>query len=95
MRERLTEYVAKAVEQVFDGRGLAKELMPAVVLEQPKEKKFGDFATNIAMQLAGILKSNPREIAGEIKNNLLDMPDIDQVSIAGPGFINLKLSQKC
>ncbi len=95
MRERLTEYVAKAVEQVFDGRGLARELMPSVVLEQPKEKKFGDFATNIAMQLAGILKSNPREIAGEIKNNLLDMPDIDQVSIAGPGFINLKLSQEC
>ena len=95
MRERLTEYVAKAVEQVFDERGLARELMPSVVLEQPKEKKFGDFATNIAMQLAGILKSNPREIAGEIKNNLLDMPDIDQVSIAGPGFINLKLSQEC
>ncbi|MEA2109802.1 MAG: arginine--tRNA ligase [Pseudomonadota bacterium] len=95
MRERLTVYVAKAVEQVFDGRGLARELMPSVVLEQPKEKKFGDFATNIAMQLAGILKSNPREIAGEIKNNLLDMPDIDQVSIAGPGFINLKLSQEC
>ncbi len=95
MRERLTEYVAKAVEQVFEERGLAKESMPSVAIEQPKEKKFGDFATNIAMQLAGILKSNPREIAGEIKNNLLDMPDIDQVSIAGPGFINLKLSQEC
>ena len=95
MRERLTKYVSRAVEQLFDGRGLARELMPAVALEQPKEKKFGDFSTNIAMQLAGILKSNPREIAGEIKHNLLDMPDIDRVSIAGPGFINLKLSQEC
>ncbi len=95
MRERLTKYVSRAVEQVFEGRECAKELMPLVVLEQPKEKKFGDFATNIAMQLAGILNSNPREIAGEIKLNLLDMPDIDQVSIAGPGFINLKLSQEC
>jgi len=95
MRERLTKYVSRAVEQLFEGRELAKELMPAVVLEQPKEKKFGDFSTNIAMQLAGILKSNPREIADKIKYNLSDMPDIDQVSIAGPGFINLKLSQEC
>ena len=95
MRERLRVYVAKAVEQVFAERGLAKELMPSVAIEQPKEKKFGDFATNIAMQLAGILKSNPREIAAEIKNNLLEMAEIDQVSIAGPGFINLKLSPEC
>lgn len=95
MRERLRENVAKAVERVFEERGLAKELMPSVAIEQPKEKKFGDFATNIAMQLAGILKSNPREIAAEIKNNLLKMAEIDQVNIAGPGFINLKLSPEC
>lgn len=95
MKERFTKYVVDAVEQLFEVRGLARELMPLVVLEQPKEKKFGDFATNIAMQLAGILKSNPREIATEIKHNLLDIPDIDQVSVAGPGFINLKLSQEC
>ncbi|OPX18869.1 MAG: arginine--tRNA ligase [Desulfobacca sp. 4484_104] len=93
MKERLTEYVVKAVEQVCGDYGRAGEPVPAVVLEQPKEKKFGDFATNIAMQLAGVLKKNPREIAAAIKAQLENLPDIELVSIAGPGFINMTLSR--
>ena len=62
-----------------------------VSLTRPKPE-FGDFATNIAMQLAGKLGKNPREIA-EILKGKLDLEGlIESVSIAGPGFINLTVS---
>src|SRR5699024_1581434 len=84
--ETLKQEIAKAVLQA----NLAtEEEMPQVILEKPKEKEHGDFATNIAMQLARIAKKAPREIAADIVENL-DQTNaaIDKVEIAGPGFIN-------
>lgn len=63
--------------------------LPEIILEKPKEKAHGDFATNIAMQLARIAKKAPREIAEDIKANLdQSKASIEKVEIAGPGFIN-------
>jgi arginyl-tRNA synthetase len=60
-----------------------------VILQKPKEEKFGDFATNLAMQLAKQLKSNPRSIAEEICQFVeTGNQYIDKIEIAGPGFIN-------
>lgn len=60
-----------------------------VTLQKPKEEKFGDFATNLAMQLAQQLKSNPRTVAEEICQFVeTGNQYIDKVEIAGPGFIN-------
>lgn len=58
-----------------------------IVIERSKEKVHGDFATNVAMQMARTLKMNPLLIAETIKTNL-DMSGIDKVEIARPGFIN-------
>ncbi|HEU4914779.1 MAG TPA: arginine--tRNA ligase [Candidatus Saccharimonadales bacterium] len=62
-------------------------------LTRPDEQ-FGDYATNVAMQLAGRLRRNPREVADEVvaalKEKLGDQ--VSDISIAGPGFINIKLS---
>ncbi|MFC0186941.1 arginine--tRNA ligase [Fictibacillus aquaticus] len=67
----------------------AKEELPAVVLETPKDKANGDFATNMAMQLARIAKKAPRAIADEIVANFdKSKASIGKVEIAGPGFIN-------
>src|SRR5690625_3320459 len=63
--------------------------MPQVILEKPKDKSHGDFATNIAMQLARIAKKAPRQIAEDITANLdHSKASIEKVDIAGPGFIN-------
>lgn len=62
-----------------------------VVLTRP-EPQFGDFATNVALQLSGRLGRNQREIAEEIAGKLRESGDFAQVSVAGPGFINLRLS---
>lgn len=60
-----------------------------VQLEKTKEEKFGDFATNLAMQLARYLKKNPRQIAEEIKEFVgEDERYVSKIEIAGPGFVN-------
>ncbi|PIS07869.1 arginine--tRNA ligase [Candidatus Berkelbacteria bacterium CG10_big_fil_rev_8_21_14_0_10_43_13] len=60
------------------------------VTEAPKPE-IGDFATNVAMIIAGQIKDNPREIANKIKIELEKYDDIIKVEVAGPGFINIKL----
>lgn len=56
------------------------------------EAKFGDFSTNIALQLAKNRRENPRELAEKIAEKLRESADFTEVSVAGPGFINLRLS---
>lgn len=69
---------------------LAKEEeLPEIILEKPKDKSHGDFAANVAMQLARIAKKAPRQIAADIVDNLdQTKASIEKVEIAGPGFIN-------
>ncbi|GGA64003.1 arginine--tRNA ligase [Ornithinibacillus halotolerans] len=63
--------------------------LPNIILEKPKDKSHGDFATNIAMQLARIAKKAPRQIAEDIVANLdASKASVEKVDIAGPGFIN-------
>lgn len=76
--------LSRLIAEIFD-------VETDVVLTRP-EPKFGDFATNVALQLAKPLGKNPREIAEAIVAKLSDHEDIREVSVAGPGFINLRLS---
>lgn len=63
--------------------------LPTIVLEKPKDKAHGDYATNIAMQLAKIAKKAPRQIAEQLIAALdQSKASITKVEIAGPGFIN-------
>jgi arginyl-tRNA synthetase len=75
--------------------GLVVDPMPAPTLERPKQAEHGDFATNIALQLAKPLGKNPRDVATLIiaQLNKALHPSIEGVSIAGPGFINLRLNR--
>lgn len=58
------------------------------------DSQFGDYSTNIAMQLAKPLGKNPREIAEVLCKKLQESDDFSEVTIAGPGFINLRISSK-
>jgi arginyl-tRNA synthetase len=59
-------------------------------IEPPKDKSFGDMACNVAMLTAGRLSVKPRELAEEIKKELLAAdPDLAGVEVAGPGFLNV------
>jgi arginyl-tRNA synthetase len=70
---------------------------PDFVVERPKDRSHGDFATNAAMTLAGRIsksgaRSNPRAIAQALIDALPANDDIASVEIAGPGFLNFRLS---
>ena len=67
------------------------QLWNNVVVEVPKIRGFGDFATNVAMVLARELKKNPRDIANMLLPYLEQIDGINSVSIAGPGFININI----
>ena len=76
--------IARAVQTRFG-------VTQAVQLSRP-DAQFGDYATNVAMQLAKPLGRNPREIAEELADELRATNEFSEVSIAGPGFINVRLS---
>ncbi len=75
--------------------GLTVEPMPLISLERPKQVEHGDWATNIALQLAKPLGKNPRELALAIKELLYrgKPSNIDDIVVAGPGFINIRLNK--
>lgn len=66
------------------------QIEPTVELTRP-DPKFGDYATNIAMQLARELHQSPRQIAETLQQRLTDTAQFSEVTIAGPGFINLRV----
>lgn len=63
-----------------------------LTVEPPRDQSHGDVATNAAMVLAKPLGTNPRALADLISAALRNDPDVSEVSVAGPGFINIRLS---
>ena len=82
----MEEKLAKIIQELY---GVA--VTPAVT--RP-DSQFGDYATNVALQLAKSVGKNPREIASEIADTLRETGDYAKVEVAGPGFINITLSSE-
>lgn len=80
----MEQHISEIIEQLFDTSVVAE-------LSRP-EPQFGDFATNVALKLAKPLGKNPREIAEQIAEKLRENEDITEVTVAGPGFINIRLT---
>ena len=74
------------------GKLAPAELPAEVVIERPKNREHGDWATNAAMQLSARFGLKPREFAELLAAELQQVDGISKVDIAGPGFINLTLS---
>jgi arginyl-tRNA synthetase len=76
-------------------RTLAAELASAagaeLDLERPTEPEHGDYATNVALRLAGTRRKPPREIAAEIAAAAEGLPAVERTEVAGPGFVNIFL----
>ncbi|WKA54116.1 arginine--tRNA ligase [Planococcus shixiaomingii] len=91
------EKVQHTIKQVISDAVQKAELSAepvAVQLESPKDKANGDYATNIAMQLTKLAKKPPRAIAEAIVSNLdKEAANIENVEIAGPGFINITIKK--
>jgi arginyl-tRNA synthetase len=84
-KAHLTDLFKQALAQFPQARDIPVEL------ERPKQSSHGDFACNAAMQLAKVLKRNPREVAQSILASLSESAWVEKTEIAGPGFINVFL----
>ncbi len=68
--------------------------LSSITVSEPKNKSFGDISTNAAMVLAPVLKENPMKIAEAIKKDIISKwAEVEEASIASPGFINLNLDR--
>ena len=89
LQEKLTRLIQETINKIVPDN------QAQIKLERPKQASHGDIATNIAMQLAKPAKRNPRELAQEICDALIDNPEAQDIlataEIAGPGFINFRL----
>lgn len=89
MKKVLLEHVRTCLETCYANGTLSSGIMPEIVIEVPGHAEHGDFATNVAMQLAKPEKKAPRQIAEllvkDLENNKVLL---EKVEIAGPGFIN-------
>jgi arginyl-tRNA synthetase len=88
----IKEHLQKKIEGVCVSLGIERK----VTLEHPQELMHGDFATSVALSAAKDLKQNPKELAEIIAAKIRELNDenIKDVSVAGPGFINISLTQK-
>ncbi|MET1008219.1 MAG: arginine--tRNA ligase, partial [Propionibacteriaceae bacterium] len=81
-----TTIVAALTRLSDDGRLTLPDGVPAtVVVERPRSKEHGDYATNVALQLGKKAGLNPRELAGMLAEELSATDGIAAVDVAGPG----------
>ena len=95
MREQLVELIRKALKQL-GGPGDRESLEAVPVLFSiPKNEQYGDYATNVAMGLAKVLKRSPLQIAEELVRQIpSSLTWLDRVEVAKPGFINFYLKDQ-
>ncbi|MDC0946253.1 arginine--tRNA ligase [Nitrospinaceae bacterium] len=95
MKKAIKEIIECALDKAKHAGELELADAPDIVVEKPKDEKMGDFACNIAMTLARSERKNPKVIAQIIERHVeKGTAGLDSVEIAGPGFLNLKMSRK-
>jgi arginyl-tRNA synthetase len=89
----LANLVRSTALDVLSDRGLDTTVVPeSVTVERPRNPEHGDYATNLALQIAKKLGIPPRDLATWLAAALADSDDIAAAEIAGPGFVNLRLA---
>ena len=92
IREQLESLVSEALQACIDDGTLALEQLPEPALERPRDEANGDWASTVAMRAAKLAKRAPRDIAQAVVGHLPENDMVQDVQIAGPGFINITLA---
>ena len=96
MKMNIFDEIKICVTQAIDAlvkEGKLPEIsdMSRMVVEPPRDASFGDAATNAALVLSGQAKMKPRDLAAVLSEKLDSLDFVDSVSVAGAGFVNMKL----
>jgi arginyl-tRNA synthetase len=93
--QELADHIHAAVIRAISDGTLSLDVSDVpteIVVDRPKNPEHGDWATNIALQLSKKAGLNPREVAAILELLLLEVEGVDSIEVAGPGFINVRLS---
>ena len=92
IKEQLEQIFDQAIAAAMADGSLNMEQAPAAALERPRDAANGDWASTVAMRSAKLARSNPRAIAQAIIDHLPENGLVASTEIAGPGFINIRLT---
>lgn len=90
--EALASAIGAAIGRLVQSGSLVGPVPEQIVVERPKNRDHGDWATNIALQGAGNFGLKPRDFAQILADELQNQEGVTKVEIAGPGFINIFVS---
>lgn len=93
LADQLSAAIQAIVVSAINSGELAGSAPESIVLERPKNRDHGDYATSVALQLAKAAGKNPREVATLLQSAIALLPGVSKVDIAGPGFINITLDR--
>jgi arginyl-tRNA synthetase len=85
VRDRTATALGRLEEELSRAAGAA------VRLERPGRPEHGDYATNVALRLAGVRRRAPMEIGAELRETAAALPGVEDAAVAPPGFLNLRL----
>ena len=92
MREKIEQLVRKALAEAQAQGDLPQFEVEDLGLERPADASNGDWTSTVAMRSARLVHKSPRDIAAALVAHMSDVPEIERVEIAGPGFVNFYLS---
>ncbi len=93
MRKEIARLIEEAVVRAQREGQIPAFVLPPVAVEQPQREEYGDYATSLALQIAGEVGLPPRRLAESIVSHLPQAEFIKRVEVAGPGFINFTLEE--
>jgi arginyl-tRNA synthetase len=88
LKAQLEERIRDAIIAAQDDGEITFTTLPDIIVERPEQATHGDFATGIALKLARSVRMNPLQLAHIIVKRLGDIPEVESIGIAAPGFIN-------
>ena len=91
--QALAAAISAAIGSAIERGDLVGTIPVTIPLERPKNRDHGDYATSVALQLAKPAGISPRAVAELLQSDLLALPEVTAVNIAGPGFINITLNR--
>lgn len=92
VKDKIAEVVETAMQQAVADGALGAGELPVPKIEYPREEKFGDYSTPVAMESARVLKRSPLEIGAVLKGYIARSEIAGAVDVAKPGFINIFLN---
>lgn len=92
--KEVSNTIIEKLQNVSEIKDFIKDFESSMTIEVPKVRDFGDFSTNVAMLLTKAMGKKPRDIAEILIPYLKEIPFIETVNVAGPGFINIKIKNE-